>query len=211
MHFKSRTHAGRMLAEKLLKYKGNKDAIILAIPRGGVEVGYEIAKILGVKLDVIVTKKIGMPGDEEFAIGSVAPDKSYSINDRITGVYNISEKRIKELAGEIGKEIERRYKAYKGSYSLQNLKNKIVILVDDGIATGFTAKAAIGFIKKQKPKKVVLAVPVAPKGMIDEMKKIADEVVCLDASDDFYSISQFYGDFRQRDDKEVKKYLNTKQ
>ena len=211
MHFKSRTHAGRMLAEKLLKYKGNKDAIILAIPRGGVEVGYEIAKILGVKLDVIVTKKIGMPGDEEFAIGSVAPDKSYSINDRITGVYNISEKRIKELAGEIGKEIERRYKAYKGSYSLQNLKNKIVILVDDGIATGFTAKAAIGFIKKQKPKKVVLAVPVAPKGTIDEMKKIADEVVCLDASDDFYSISQFYGDFRQRDDKEVKKYLNTKQ
>lgn len=207
MPFKNRQEAGRMLAEKLLKYKRKQDAIILAIPRGGVEVGYEVAKLLGIMLDIIVTKKIGMPGDEEFAIGSVAPDKSYSINDRITDVYNISEKRIKELVGEIGNEIERRYKAYKGTYKLQNLKNKIVILVDDGIATGFTTKAAIEFIRRQKPKKIILAVPVAPKDTIGEMEKIADEVICLNASDNFYSISQFYRDFPQLEDREVKKLL----
>jgi len=209
MHFKSRKEAGRKLANSLLKYKGNKNAIILAIPRGGVEVGYEIANFLKIKLDVIITKKIGMPGDEEFAIGSVAPDKSYSINDRITSVYNISEKRIKELAREIGKEIERRYKAYKGSYSLPNLKDKIIILVDDGIATGFTTKAAIEFVRKQKPKKIILAVPVGPKDTILEMRKIVDDVVCPNASDNFFSISQFYEDFPQMEDIEIKKYLNT--
>lgn len=207
MQFKNRREAGKKLAEKLLKYKGNKRAVVLAIPRGGVEVGHEIAKILGIKLDVIVTKKIGMPGDEEFAIGSVAPDKSYSLNERIAGIYNISEKRVKELAGEIGKEIERRYRAYKGSYRLENLKDRIVILVDDGIATGFTAKAAIGFIRRQKPEKIILAVPVSPLDTAGEMEKIADEVVCLNASDDFFSISQFYADFPQLEDWEVKKYL----
>lgn len=207
MLFKNRHDAGRRLANRLLKYKNDKDVIVLAIPRGGVEVGHEIAEILNVKLDVIVTKKIGMPGDEEFAIGSVAPDKSYSVNERITEVYSLSGNKIKEMAGEIGKEIERRYRAYKGAYRLQNLKNKIVILADDGIATGFTTKAAIEFIRRQKPKKIILAAPVAPKDTIEEMKEIADEVICLNPSDNFYSISQFYADFPQLEDKEVKKYL----
>ena len=122
MHFKDRHEAGIKLAQQLKKYKNNKNAILLAIPRGGVEVGYEISKFLNVKLDIIVTKKIGLLGDEEFAIGSVAPDKKIMLNEETTRVYNVSQDYIKEKSKEISKEIERRYKTYRGKYKLQNLK-----------------------------------------------------------------------------------------
>ncbi|MBI2660841.1 phosphoribosyltransferase [Candidatus Woesearchaeota archaeon] len=207
MHFKDRHEAGLMLAKALSKYANKKDVIVLAIPRGGVEVGCEVAKKLKAKLDIIITKKIGMPGDEEFAIGSVAPDKSYIANRNIADVYNIPEERIREMAGEIGAEIERRYKEYKGRYSLESLKGKTVILVDDGIATGFTTQAAIGFARKKGAKKVVLAVPVAPGSTIAEMKEDADEIVCLQKAEKFFAISQFYERFPQLSDGEVRKFL----
>lgn len=207
MHFKDRHEAGIKLAEQLEKYKGNKDVIVLAIPRGGVEIGYEIAKSLDVKLDIIVTKKIGLPDDEEFAIGSVAPDKKIMLNEGTIRVYNVHEDYIKDKTREIGKEIERRYKSYKGKYGLQSLKDKIVILTDDGIATGFTAKAAISYIKSQKPKRIILAVPVAPADFSMEIKKEVDEFVCLHSTGIFFSISQFYESFQQLEDKEVKGYL----
>ncbi len=205
MHFKNRKEAGIKLAEQLKKYKNNKDVIVLAIPRGGVEVGFEIAKFLNVKLDVIVTKKIGLPDDEEFAIGSVSPDKKVMLNEETIGIYNISKGYIEEKTREIGKEIERRYKTYKGSYQLQNLKNKIVILADDGIATGFTTMAAINYIKSQKPNKIILAVPVAPADFAGKIKGF--EFVCLHSTNLFFSISQFYDDFAQLSDKEVKDCL----
>jgi len=207
MHFKDRHEAGIKLAEQLKKYKNNKDAIVLAIPRGGVEVGYEIAKFLNVKLDIIVTKKIGLPGDEEFAIGSVGPDKSVMINEETLKTYIVSQDYIKEKTKELGKEIVRRYKVYKGKYELQNLKNKIVIIIDDGIATGFTTKAAINSVKSQQPKKIILAVPVAPADFEKEIKKEVDEFICLHSTNLFFSISQFYDDFPQLDDEEVKDYL----
>ena len=206
MHFKDRHEAGIKLAEELKKYKNNKDAIVLAIPRGGVEVGYEIAKILNINLDIVVTKKIGLPDDDEFAIGSVGPDKKVMLNEETIRVYNIHEDYIKEKTREIGKEIERRYKAYKGKYQLQNLKNKIVILTDDGIATGFTIRVAINYIKSQKPKKLILAVPVAPSDFANEIKKDV-EFVCLHSTNLFFSISQFYESFPQLEDEEVKNYL----
>ncbi len=206
MHFQDRHEAGIKLAEELKRYKDNKDVIILAIPRGGVEVGYEIAKFLNVKLDIIVTKKIGLPGDEEFAIGSVGPDKKFMVNEETIKIYNVSKDYINKRAGEIGKEIERRYKVYRGKYELPNLKNKIVILTDDGIATGFTTRAAISYIKSQKPKKTILAVPVAPADFAREIKKEV-EFICLHSTNLFFSISQFYDYFPQLEDEEVKKYL----
>ena len=207
MHFKDRHEAGIKLAEKLKEYKNSKDAIVLAIPRGGVEVGYEIAKALNVKLEIIVTKKIGLQGDEEFAIGSIGPDKKVMINEETIRIYNVPEDYIEGQKKEISKEIERRYRAYKGKYELQSLKNKIVILTDDGIATGFTTKAAINYIKSQKPKKLILAVPVAPSNLNNEIKKNVDEFICLHSTNLFFSISQFYDYFPQLEDKEVKNYL----
>lgn len=208
MRFKDRHEAGIKLAEQLKKFKNNKDVIILAIPRGGVEIGYEIAKFLNAKLDVIVTKKIGLPGDEEFAIGSIGPDKKVMLNEETIRIYNVREDELEDIKREIGDEIERRYRAYKGKYQLQNLKNKIVILTDDGIATGFTTKAAISYIKSQNPKKLVLAVPVAPADFAREIKKEVDEFICLHSTNRFFSISQFYENFPQLTDEEVKNYLN---
>jgi len=207
MHFKDRHESGIKLAEQLNKYKNNKDVIVLAIPRGGVEVGYEIAKSLDVKLDIIVTKKIGLPGDEEFAIGSVGPDKKVMLNEETIRIYNVSEDYINEQKREIGREIERRYRSYKGKYELQNLKGRIIILTDDGVATGFTTRAAINYIKSQKPKKIILAIPVAPASFSTEIKKEVDKFVCLHSTNLFSSISQFYGNFPQLADEEVKEYL----
>jgi len=179
MQFKNRHEAGVKLAEQLGNYKNSKDVIVLAIPRGGVEVGYEIAKYLNVKLDIIVTKKIGLPGDEEFAIGSVGPDKKAMLNEEALRVYNVPEDYISQEKMEMGREIERRYKTYKGRYELQSLKGKIVILADDGVATGFTTRAAIRYAKSQAPKKVILAVPVAPSDFGRQIKNEVDEFFCL--------------------------------
>lgn len=206
MHFKNRREAGARLAEKLKEYANDKSVVVLAIPRGGVEVGYEIAKHLNVKLDVIVTKKICLPGDEEFAIGSVGPDKKAMLNEETLRIYNVSEEYIKKKKMEIGKEIKRRYKAYKGCYKLQSLKGKIVIVADDGIATGFTARAAIMYAKSQAPKKVILAVPVAPSAFAGQIKKYA-EFVCLHSTDLFSAVGQFYYYFPQLTDSEVRSYL----
>ena len=206
MHFKNRHEAGIKLAEQLKKYKDNKDVIVLAIPRGGVEIGYEIAKFLNVRLDILVTKKIGLPGDEEFAIGSVGPDKKVALNEETIRIYNVTEEYISQQKREISKEIERRYRAYRGKYELQNLKNKIIILTDDGIATGFTTRAAISYIKSQNPKKLILAVPVAPADFAREIKNEV-EFICLHLTNLFFSISQFYENFPQLEDEEVKKYL----
>lgn len=207
MHFKDRHEAGVKLGEKLRKYKESKDIVVIAIPRGGVEIGFEIAKFLNVKLDIIVTKKIGLPGDEEFAIGSVSPNKEVMLNEETIRIYNVPKEYIGSQKREIGEEIERRYKAYKGKYELQSLKNKIVILTDDGVATGFTTRAAINYIKSQKPKKMILAVPVAPADFSIEIRKEVDEFICLHSTNLFFSISQFYDNFPQLTDEEVKRYL----
>ena len=129
------------------------------------------------------------------------------LNEEIIRVYNINKDYIKEKTREIGKEIGRRYKAYRGKYELPDLKGRIIILTDDGIATGFTTKAAIGYIKSQKPKKLILAVPVAPSDLANQLKKEVDELVCLNSTNLFSSISQFYESFPQVEDNEVKKYL----
>ncbi|MBI2134682.1 phosphoribosyltransferase [Candidatus Woesearchaeota archaeon] len=204
MHFADRHEAGKRLAEKLKKYKGKKDAIILGIPRGGIEAAFEVAKELKIPLSVLVTKKIGYPSDPEFAIGAVGPKGHYSVSERYAaeagGEY------IKTAVKDLSKEIIRRYKEYtKGK--IPELKNKIVIIVDDGLATGFTMMAAIDYAKSQKPKKLIVAFPVAAKDSFEEAKKSADEIICLHIPAFFGSVGSFYRDFQQLEDEDVKRYL----
>ena len=208
MKFKDRREAGILLAGRLEKYKSSKYAIVLAIPRGGVEIGYEIAKNLDLRLEIIVTKKIGLPENDEFAIGSVGPNGSIIIDDDAVKIYNLSKEYIEAKKKELSREIKRRHREYMGKNESSILKGKIVILADDGIATGYTARSAIISIKMQQPKKIILAVPIAPKIFADDMKKYVDDIVCLNITDDFFSVSQFYENFSQLDDNDVKGYIS---
>ena len=210
MQFKDRHEAGRLLAEKLAKYKNKKNVVILAIPRGGVEIGFEVANALRLKLDIIVTKKIGLPNNEEFAIGSIGPNKKITLDEETVKIYNVSKDYIKDISKEIEKEIERRYKAYKGSYKLSRLNDRTVIIVDDGIATGLTAKSAVEYAKSQKAKKIIVAVPVAPIEFVNNFKNNVDEFICLYPAESFFSVSQFYGVFEQLGDADVKRYLKAR-
>jgi|SRR3989338_10781226 len=204
MIFKDRHDAGKKLAEALKKYKNKKDIIVLGIPRGGVEVAFNIAKALKVPLSIIVTKKIGHPFESEFAIGAVSPDSNYIIDESYK--KEAGEEYIKKTVKEMNAEIKRRYKEYtKGE--IPELKNKVVIVVDDGLATGYTMLAAIKYIKSKSPKKVIAAVPVAAQDSFEKVKEIADEVICLQVPLFFGAVGSFYQNFTQLEDEEVKFYL----
>ena len=202
MQFKDRHEAGKKLADKLSKYKNKKDVIILGIPRGGVEVGYDVAKKLRVPLSVVVTKKIGYPLNPEFAIGA-ASSEEYIVDDEYK---DLEKEYLKETVNEIKKEIKRRYNIYtKGK--IPELKNKIVIIVDDGLATGLTMLVAIKYVKSKKPKKVIVATPVAARESFQKAKKQADEIVCLHVPMFFGAVGSFYEEFAQLEDMKVKNYL----
>lgn len=207
MPFQNRKEAGRQLAGKLTKYKNRKDALVLAIPRGGVVTGYEIAKELEIPLDIIIVKKIGYPGNEELAIGAAG-----------LGDYYLNEEMVRQLPEDyVKKEIQRKQnearekcellKGKKGRKGKPKIKNKIIILVDDGVATGATVFMGIEILKKQGAKKVIVAVPVGPPETIAKLKKVADELICLAQPEYFMAISEFYKDFRPVEDEEVKKLL----
>jgi predicted phosphoribosyltransferase len=203
MIFKDRHEAGKKLAEKLKKLKNNKDVIVLGIPRGGVEVAFNIAKILKVPLSVVVTKKIGHPYESEFAIGAVSPG-NYIIDDNYAG--EAGEDYIDDTIQEMNAEIKRRYKEYTRG-KLPELKNKIAIIVDDGLATGYTMLAAIKYIKSKSPKKVIAAIPVSAQDSYEKVKAVADEIICLQVPIFFSAVGSFYQNFSQLEDKEVKFYL----
>lgn len=205
--FKDRKDAARQLLPLLAQYKGNKDAILLAIPRGALELGAVLRDALKLPLDIVVTKKIGAPGNEEYAIGSVAPDGSVEVNKTVIDSYGIPPRYIEEEAQRLKHVIKRRYEEYRGNSTPPNLKGKIVIVVDDGIATGFTTKAAVQYIRNQKPKKIVLAVPVSARDSYEKLKPLVDEIVCLETPSDFYAVGQFYETFNQVEDEQAKKLL----
>ncbi len=204
--FKDRFDAAKQLAERLMKYKGKKNTIIFGIPRGGLEIGFELSKILKLPLDVIITKKIGYPGNEEYAIGAVGPGKEYIIDEKVIESSGISQDYLNEEVERLNALIEERYKAYK-RIKFPQIKNKTIIIVDDGIATGNTARLSILLLKKQKPKKIILAIPVAPKDSVKMLKKHADELICLSTPIIFFAIGQFYENFTQVSDKQVIQYL----
>lgn len=200
--FQDRKDAGKKLAEKLEKFR-NESVIVLAVPRGGIVVAHEAIRKFGFQWDLIIPRKIGAPLNKEVAIGAVSADGSYFVDDYYVQKLGISKKYIeKEVASEVH-EIKRRLREYKGSEAFPDVQGKTVILIDDGIATGFTILAAVKSVKAQRAAKTVLAVPVAPKETIDDFKDIVDEIICLYIPDDFYSVGLYYRNFEQVTDQEV--------
>jgi predicted phosphoribosyltransferase len=208
--FADRVEAGRRLASALAPFI-SKDAIVLAIPRGGVVVGFEVAHSLGIPLDVIIPRKIGAPDNPELAIGAVTEDGTIILNERLVNYLKVSEDYIKQESEKQGLEIERRLKSYRGNVPYPSLKNRDIIIVDDGIATGYTMKAALTSVRRRGAKTVMIAVPVGPPSTIKELKKEADRVVCLHTPESFYAIGQFYELFTQTNDDEVIKLFKLSQ
>ena len=206
MLFKNRSEAGMLLADALKGYAG-PDTIVLALPRGGVVVGYEVAKALRAPLDVIITRKIGAPGIPEYAIGAVAENGEVLLNDEEIKLLAVSPSYLREEIKHQKSEIERRKILYRGGRQLPSLKGRRVILVDDGIATGFTVKTSIRAVRAEKPREIVLAVPVAPDDVIDELAATVDAVVCLATPQPFIAVGAWYQRFEQTTDDEVKSIL----
>lgn len=190
-----------------LKDAVSKDAIVLAIPRGGVVVGHMVAHALGIPLDVIIPKKIGAPDNPELALGAIMEDGTTILDERLIQLLQVSKHYIAEESKKQRMEIERRLKLYRGDAPYPVLKNREVVIVDDGIATGSTMKAALSSVRKRGAKKIIIAVPVGPESTIKELKDEADSVVCLFTPEPFYAIGQFYTKFDQTSDDEVKRLL----
>jgi len=206
MMFQNRIDAAKKLA-KNLEWVKNNDPILLAIPRGGVIIGDIISSTLNIALDIIVSKKIASPHNPEFAIGAVMPDGSYVLNEEVTKMLNISQNYIDSEVASTVKEIERRLMKFRGSKEY-GLEGKTVVLVDDGIATGATMFVAIQWVKKQKPKQIIVAIPIGPKETIDQMNKVVDKVVVLQAPDYFNAVGEFYHEFDQVDDYKVREIMS---
>lgn len=207
MIFKDRQDAGKQLAETLKKYV-NENPIIIALPRGGVVLGYEVANILNAPLDIIVPRKIGAPNDPEFAIGAIAPKLVVILNDKMIKSLNIPEQEIEKIIENETKEMNRRMELYRKNLPELDLKNKTVILVDDGIATGLTTQAAVLSIQLLNPAKVILAVPVCPHDLTNKFEQHVDEFICMNEISDFHAISPYYDNFNQVIDEEVIELLN---
>lgn len=207
MIFLDRKDAGEKLTDSLEKFK-DEDVIVLAVPRGGLEIAYDTVKKFGFKWDLIIPRKIGAPHNKEFAIGAVAVDGSYFINNHYVKMLGISQEYIEKEVLEQTKEIKRRMKEYRGKDTFPEVKDKTVIIIDDGIATGFTILAVIKSVKKQGAKKIILAIPVGPMEVIEEFKELVDEVICIYIPEQFYAVGSYYTDFKQVTDEEVFKIMN---
>jgi putative phosphoribosyl transferase len=202
----NRKEAGIKLAETLDQISDG--AVVLAVPRGGVVVGFEVAKKFGIPLDIIITKKIGAPGNPEFAIGAVAEDGTLLLDDNLVQSLNVSEEYIQNEVERQKNEIKRRLESYRGKSSAPEIAGRQVILVDDGVATGSTLKVALRSLRRRGAHPLVVAVPVGPVDTCKELEKEADRVICLHTPEPFYAIGQFYEDFDQTNDEEVKESLS---
>lgn len=202
MLFKNRQDGGRQLAEKLIKFK-DENPVIIALPRGGVVTGYEVSKMLDAPLDVIITRKIGAPFQPELGIGAIAPNDVRILNLDAIGFLGISKDEIEEIIKRETIEMHRRTKLYRGDLPPLDLSGKTVIIVDDGLATGVTAGAAVLAIKQMIPEKIILAVPVSPIDTANKFRGEVDEFICLREPPDFFAVGQYYYDFDQVTDEEV--------
>jgi len=205
--FKDRLEAGERLAELLNDLKDEKCAVI-AIPRGGVAVGYAVAIRLRAPLEVTVPRKIGAPGDPELAVGAVAEDGTIYVEESIAGVIGVGEDWIRIEAERELEEVKRRIEVYRGGKPLPKLNEYVVLIVDDGVATGATVIATARFLKKLGSKRIIIAVPVAPPEILPKLSREVDDVRCVDTPTPFFAIGQFYRNFSQLSDSEVLEYLS---
>jgi putative phosphoribosyl transferase len=201
--FSDRFEAGKILSKELKSYEKKLNVIVLALPRGGVPVAYEIAKSLSVPLDVFIVRKLGMPGHEELAIGAIAMGGVTVFNDELLKTLYVPQSAINEVKQSELKELDRRNRIYRDNRPFPDLRNKTVILVDDGIATGATMRAAIKALRQLKPAIIILAIPVASPSTYLEMAKLVEKIICPLKPDDFYAVGQWYENFSQTTDKEV--------
>lgn len=207
MPFQTRQNAGQQLAQKIKHLKGAKDLIILGLPRGGVVVAHEIAQNLNCPLDVIICRKIGAPGNPEFAIGAISESGGEFFNPVIRGAIDISEVYIQKTIKEEQEKIKMYQQAFRRGKPLPSLKGKTVIITDDGAATGMTMKAAIDAAQKQDAAKVIVALPVTPPDTAEEISELADEAIILETPLSFMAVGQFYAEFNQVETEEVQKIL----
>jgi len=205
--FINRIDAGVRLAEKLNKYMDREGVLVLALPRGGVAVGFELARRLNASLDVLIVRKIGVPSQPELAAGAISETGTVHLNGDVVSAVGGLNAYLDQEIGRQREEISRRIRLYRGGASIRDLAGKTIILVDDGVATGATMKAAIETMKKERIAKLVVAVPVAPPSTAEELSHMADEFVCIDTPEYFMAVGQYYLDFAEITDEEVVKLL----
>ena len=206
--FRNRTEAGQKLAARLQAYNHQPDVLVLVLPRGGVPVGYEIARALHAPVDVFVVRKLGVPWNPELAMGAVATGGVRVFEEETVRMLAIPGEEIAKVAAREERELERRERAYRGGRTPFPVAGRKVILVDDGVATGSTMRAGVAALRRLRPAQIVIAVPVAPRATCAMLRKLADEVVCLIEAEDFFAIGEWYEDFSQLTDQDVQKLLS---
>ncbi len=208
MLFQDRRDAGRDLVQSLRRYAGRPDVLVLALPRGGVPVAYEVARALDAPLDVFLVRKLGLPGQEELAMGALATGGVRVLNDEVVRALDISDDVIETVTAREARELARRERVYRGDRPAPDVRGKVVILVDDGLATGSTMRAAVAALRQQGPARVVVAVPVGAPQTCAEFRAEADEIVCARTPEPFHAVGLWYADFSQTTDEEVHELLD---
>jgi predicted phosphoribosyltransferase len=207
MIFRDRTEAGKLLATKLTRYKDRPDVLVLALPRGGVPVAFEVAQALRVPLDIFLVRKLGVPGHEELAMGAIATGDMRVLNEDTIDYLGIPPSVIDAIAETELKELKRRELAYRGNRPKPDVKDKTIILIDDGLATGSTIRAAAQALRRQAPARIIVAVPVSAPETCDEYQIGVDEIICAVTPEPFFGVGQWYLDFSQTTDEEVRDLL----
>jgi len=202
-----RGEAGRRLGRELARYAGSKDTLVLGLPRGGVVVAFEVAKALDAPLDVFLVRKLGAPGHEELAVGAIASGGLRVMNENVIGALRVTEGQIEAIAARERALLERREQLYRGHSKPLELAGKVVVVVDDGLATGASMRTAVRSMKSARPARIVVAVPVAPLETCADLRREVDETVCLMTPEPFYAIGSWYVDFSQTSDEEVVELL----
>jgi predicted phosphoribosyltransferase len=211
MLFRDRADAGRELARRLAKYAHRDDVLVLGLPRGGVPVAFEVARALNAPLDVFLVRKLGVPGHEELAMGAIASGGVRVLNEEVVRGLGVSDEVLDRVAAQEQQELERRERDYRGTRrgvaAPADVRDRTVILVDDGLATGSTMRAAVSAVRQLHPARIVVAVPVGSADTCEEFQRIADEVVCARTPEPFYAVGLWYRDFSQTSDEEVRDLL----
>jgi predicted phosphoribosyltransferase len=205
--FRDRVDAGRKLAQKLMKYKDRPDLMILALPRGGVPVAFEVARALNVPLDILLVRKLGVPGHEELAMGAIASGGVRILNQDVVRILRIADEAIEFATARELQELERRERVYRGDRPRPEIKGRTAIIIDDGLATGASMRAAIAALRAQAPKRIIVAVPTASSETCETFKHEVDEIVCVTTPEPFMGVGFWYHEFEQTTDQEVRELL----